>query len=85
MGNWRRLLARLGRNAEGFSREGRAGARGRAAAISGNVEPGEVALILLKNAARLLDQPMVPPDVNQHLRRAIRELEAYQGRRDNPS
>lgn len=39
------------------------------------VDPGELALILLNNAARLLDQSAAPAEIRAQLREVIGELE----------
>lgn len=45
------------------------------AARPDRVDPGELALLLLQNALRLLDEAMAPPEVSSGVREAIRELE----------
>lgn len=43
-------------------------------AADGAVEPGEVALLLLTNALRLLDQSPAPPDIRERVAAAIEAL-----------
>lgn len=80
MERWRDLLSRLGlaqeTSAENLTRE-----RTR----PDPVEPSEIALILLKNAMRLLDQATVPAEVKTYLRSAIIELEEYIAQRSEAS
>lgn len=47
------------------------------------VDPGELALILLRNAIRMLDQSHAPPDVRLQLEAAIMELEKHVSGRPN--
>lgn len=72
MHRWLDLLRRLGLAPEpGVLGEARRAAPPEA------VDPSEIALLLLKNAMRLLDQTAAPPEVSNGLAKAIRELEEH--------
>lgn len=45
--------------------------------MPGAIDPGETALILLKNAIRLLDQSIAPSEVKTQVGAAARELEEF--------
>lgn len=48
-----------------------------------HVDAGEVALILLRNAVRMLDKSLAPPEVNVLLKSAILELEKHVSERSS--
>jgi hypothetical protein len=81
MKDWRRLLSELGLAAGRPRPQSDAGQGGAARQQPDAVEPGEVALILLKNALRLLDQSSAPSEVMPLLKAAISELEEHVARR----
>ena len=72
MKRWRELLKGLG-----FDADRDLGEPASSMPQPDPVEPAEIALLLLNNAMRLLDQSMVPAAVKEHLGSAIRELEEY--------
>jgi len=74
---WRPLANRLRRIAERLGSRTAPMREAAGAERPDPVEPGEVALILLKNAARLLDQSMAPAEIRAKLEGAIRELEEF--------
>lgn len=69
---WRELLKALGLEVD-------KGTVGPASAVPqpDPVEPAEIALLLLNNAMRLIDESMAPAAVKHHLATAMRELEEY--------
>jgi len=75
--NWRQPLSWLGPIADGL--RPRSGASDEPGSLEqpDAVETSEVALILLKNAIRLLDQSTAPPEIRTQLATAIREIEEY--------
>lgn len=81
MARWRQLLGRLGQFADRVRVRPDA-ARGTNGALpTDSVEPSEIALILLKNAMRLLDQSMAPGEIGDQVSIAIRELEKFVSQR----
>jgi hypothetical protein len=69
---WRDVLRRLGLVPQPSLFQ-----EARGAAPPEAVDPCEIAMLLLKNAMRLLDQTAAPPEVINSLTKAIRELEEY--------
>lgn len=81
MVRWRKLLGGLGRFPNGVRTRHYEECEADDRRPSAGVEPSEVALILLKNAMRLLDQSMAPSKLRHHLAAAISELEEWVARR----
>ena len=77
MVHWRKLFGALGRDGRRDWSAGFGGIDPQPIDGPEMVEPAEVALILLRNAVRLLDRSTVPPEVHDQLQRAIGELEKF--------
>lgn len=70
------MLRRLGLTSEPLARR-----EGNDVSPAEPVDPNEIALLLLKNAIRLLEQASAPPDVMKSLKFALSELESHIARR----
>jgi hypothetical protein len=83
LGQWREILEKLGLVAARRGLRKSADTREDRMKQPELVDPGELALILLRNAVRILDQSHAPPDVRVQLEAAIMELEKHVSGRPN--